>query len=590
MSIKPLLAGPSWIPVNASSSSSTLQWEDESSRFLAPIEFIRRQTGVDLTADLSVIKLSVPTLLQEMRSKYQDIFKQTSTSSTSSTPDLFDTHMYGFFLALVELLAKDNLQSLSFEYVDNTQGDKRVNDYYARKNLTDNDAFSLPTSLAKSSPTFVSPVFFWSTSAEMIPCMPQLIISQYQINNGASLTPASSFWSDNCDAQTTAYTLIQRQYTNKNDLSQVLQSLRNLCTKTNIQYRQQQGSNKSRFSSTPSPRNNKYHDVDDQKKNTSSSSSTVPFVYYDVDSFSSAGYYLFFRIKSPSHSSHSSTLPSSFGACLYTIDPPDVELAASYHWFHPLIQNKLRSVCFSIRSHSNFRPFTTVPPALMDVNHAQSLLSQYNSGISQYVVRLIRDKLDLSPLIWNDIFKNVLLYSALLLSTFAQEYYPRNVLQSAPFLKQLSSAPPSLTMIVLVGFPGSGKSYFSQQLLSAISALSSTSSPSSLVRVNQDEQGSRSSCESSARASLEQNKSVMVDRTNVDPVQRAHWIRMADQYRTQTRNVRKICIYLYTPLNVCKERILTRQNHPTLPADEKSLSILERFSRQTRLVLMTLTS
>jgi len=100
----------------------------------------------------------------------------------------------------------------------------------------------------------------------------------------------------------------------------------------------------------------------------------------------------------------------------------------------------------------------------------------------------------------------------------------------------------------------------------------SSSAPLHFVRISQDELGSRRACEHHARIALDRGHSLLIDRTNIDINQRKVWIDMA-----KSRGARTEIIHLNVPVKVCKQRVLDRTNHETLPANESSLSVVDRF-------------
>ncbi|KAJ7132105.1 P-loop containing nucleoside triphosphate hydrolase protein [Mycena epipterygia] len=124
-------------------------------------------------------------------------------------------------------------------------------------------------------------------------------------------------------------------------------------------------------------------------------------------------------------------------------------------------------------------------------------------------------------------------------------------------------------VLILVGLIGSGKSTFAQALEENFPEFR---------RCNQDDLGDRRQVEHLARASLRNGSSVCIDRTNFDPSQRAHWIKIA-------REIPGTLIWVIvfdTPKDVCATRLRTRTHHPTIKNPEDALSILDRFSSQYR--------
>ena len=81
--------------------------------------------------------------------------------------------------------------------------------------------------------------------------------------------------------------------------------------------------------------------------------------------------------------------------------------------------------------------------------------------------------------------------------------------------------PAALHVVVLVGAPGSGKSTLCLELERT------TCGP--LVRISQDDLGSRKACERLAQRSLKQRRSVIIDRCNFDAQQRSTWLTIARQ-------------------------------------------------------------
>ena len=134
------------------------------------------------------------------------------------------------------------------------------------------------------------------------------------------------------------------------------------------------------------------------------------------------------------------------------------------------------------------------------------------------------------------------------------------------------------TMILLVGYPGSGKSTWSHKLLNL--------RPLDFVRVNQDELKNRQNCINKAETALRQKKSVIIDRVRhsshekLPPViyacirprsfssfaqchasvsQREYFLDLAQKYRVLID-----CVHLEIPESICLERIRRRGSHPTL--------------------------
>lgn len=121
-------------------------------------------------------------------------------------------------------------------------------------------------------------------------------------------------------------------------------------------------------------------------------------------------------------------------------------------------------------------------------------------------------------------------------------------------------------VLVLVGFPGAGKSTYCQR-----------PELKDYVRVNQDEMGSKDKCVAVLSAALKDGKNVVVDRCNQDVKQRKLWIDLANYYGAIPR-----CVYLVVDPEVCFDRVFLRKNHPTITADldaAKKRSIIAGFVR-----------
>ncbi len=102
-------------------------------------------------------------------------------------------------------------------------------------------------------------------------------------------------------------------------------------------------------------------------------------------------------------------------------------------------------------------------------------------------------------------------------------------------------------ILVLVGLPGSGKSYFASKL--------EKESCSQYVRVNQDSLGTRKKCETACRQALSRGKSVIIDRCNFNTQQREHWLKFG---------VPCECIIFNYEKEVCIRRCKERRDHETI--------------------------
>ncbi len=125
----------------------------------------------------------------------------------------------------------------------------------------------------------------------------------------------------------------------------------------------------------------------------------------------------------------------------------------------------------------------------------------------------------------------------------------------------LAPATAPVRMVVLVGIPGSGKSFVAEQLREK-----------GWVIVSQDELGNRKECEKQTASALQQGRSVIIDRTNFDKQQRSHWLRIAGNHRAAAT-----ALYLDVDIDTCKARVMSRSGHPTLKPSPLSLEIVDRF-------------
>jgi stress-induced morphogen len=118
-------------------------------------------------------------------------------------------------------------------------------------------------------------------------------------------------------------------------------------------------------------------------------------------------------------------------------------------------------------------------------------------------------------------------------------------------------------MMILVGNIGFGKStWASKQIGYEI--------------VNQDVIGNRNNCIKRTKQYLQEGKSVIIDRTNIDKKQRAYWIEIAKEF-----NVEIHCVEFKTDTKLARERVINRKDHPTITPDfplEKIDEIIDTFN------------
>lgn len=119
-----------------------------------------------------------------------------------------------------------------------------------------------------------------------------------------------------------------------------------------------------------------------------------------------------------------------------------------------------------------------------------------------------------------------------------------------------------MKVVILIGTPGSGKSTFAAK-------------HPSYIRINQDSLGDRQKCLELFRKSMKDKRSVIIDRCNINRLQRAIWIREAEKFGVTEINA----IYLSVDPETCVERINNRKDHPTIKTNdtEKNKEIVYNF-------------
>jgi predicted kinase len=124
-----------------------------------------------------------------------------------------------------------------------------------------------------------------------------------------------------------------------------------------------------------------------------------------------------------------------------------------------------------------------------------------------------------------------------------------------PSVASRSIPPSGQVVLILAGLQGAGKSTFSKRLVEA-------GPPGKWTRVNQDtagaggRRGTREDCLVAAREALRRGGSIVVDRTNADEWQRAHFIRLAVEEGAAPH-----CVFLDLPAKACAARAAARTDH-----------------------------
>eukprot|EP00929_Paragymnodinium_shiwhaense_P099163 TRINITY_DN6070_c0_g2_i1.p1 TRINITY_DN6070_c0_g2~~TRINITY_DN6070_c0_g2_i1.p1 ORF type:complete len:1021 (+),score=165.08 TRINITY_DN6070_c0_g2_i1:140-3202(+) len=120
----------------------------------------------------------------------------------------------------------------------------------------------------------------------------------------------------------------------------------------------------------------------------------------------------------------------------------------------------------------------------------------------------------------------------------------------------------AVRLVILVGLPGSGKSTLATKF----------ASQGRWDVVNQDILGNRHACVAAAKQALQNGRNVVIDRCNISRLQRRVWLGVADDCK-----VGAAVIWLDADRQTCSDRVLQRFNHPTLPAESSSLTVIEAF-------------
>lgn len=124
---------------------------------------------------------------------------------------------------------------------------------------------------------------------------------------------------------------------------------------------------------------------------------------------------------------------------------------------------------------------------------------------------------------------------------------------------------PQRRVVLLIGLPGSGKSTVSNLICST---------SKQWFRVSQDELGSREECKKQMIKALKQNLNVLVDRCNAHAKERKMWFH--DIVESKLENVQMEAFFLNTSVEICKQRVLTRKDHPNLKG-EAGAGVIDQF-------------
>lgn len=120
-------------------------------------------------------------------------------------------------------------------------------------------------------------------------------------------------------------------------------------------------------------------------------------------------------------------------------------------------------------------------------------------------------------------------------------------------------------LFVLVGLPGSGKSWLSNALLAR--------NASGWIRISQDECGSRSACEAQIGLSPH-GRRVLLDRCNTAASDRKEWLKLASNWCNAP-----VCLWFDYDRDLCLSRAQMRAGHPTLPPGSRVRNAVDQMHK-----------
>ncbi|TFK42162.1 ATP dependent DNA ligase [Crucibulum laeve] len=118
-------------------------------------------------------------------------------------------------------------------------------------------------------------------------------------------------------------------------------------------------------------------------------------------------------------------------------------------------------------------------------------------------------------------------------------------------------------LFMLVGLPGSGKSWLSKSLL--------TRNPFRWIHISQDDSGSRMSCETEIGRA---HGRVLFDRCNTAASDRKLWLELAANWCTAP-----VCVWFDYDQELCISRAQMRAGHPTLPPGKRVRSAVDQMHK-----------
>ncbi|WWC95772.1 hypothetical protein V866_002638 [Kwoniella sp. B9012] len=158
------------------------------------------------------------------------------------------------------------------------------------------------------------------------------------------------------------------------------------------------------------------------------------------------------------------------------------------------------------------------------------------------------------------------------------DFPQQDALLAHPGFSMISSVQDSPILLILIGLPGSGKTTFSEAL---VSHSQSTGEYREWIRASQDDAPNRrrQECEAVVRQALQEGHNVVVDRVDFDPIQRSHFINIA--YSIHPRPT-IYALTLSVSQSTLERRLEYRPDHPTIPDLETGLRVLRQMRSQYR--------
>jgi bifunctional polynucleotide phosphatase/kinase len=141
----------------------------------------------------------------------------------------------------------------------------------------------------------------------------------------------------------------------------------------------------------------------------------------------------------------------------------------------------------------------------------------------------------------SEIFKNKIIHIPEIKydSSFVTKTTPKEVIKILIKIHNVNK----LNMIINVGFPGSGKSWFSKIFLKMLN----------YKIINQDTLKTVNNCKKMATKYLELNKNIVIDNTNMSKQTRNEWITLGKKYKTNI-----IILYFNASVNISKHNNIFR--------------------------------